>query len=108
MFTFRISSAFNALAFNLGVSLQSLGAETDRSVVGDSALGGLSTASGFKKTWVLTFSSQAKFLVRTVIVSNTSRQTGSTFAKMSLGTWYRAGAFLSALSAHTSLSTFTR
>jgi hypothetical protein len=63
MLTFRVSSALNSLAFNLGVALQSLRAETHRAVVCHPALRRFSTASAFQKAGVLAFSCETEFLI---------------------------------------------
>ena len=52
----RVGSAFNSLAFNLRIPLQSLWTEAHRAVVSHSAFCRWSAAGGFEQAGVLTFS----------------------------------------------------
>ena len=103
--TVLVPHTFHFAAFSLWISLQTLRAEADRSMVGHPALsGGSTTSSG---TGILTLASYTSLFAVAVIVSGAAWKTGAPFAKVTLWTRQLVCTLLPASPRNTGLATRT-
>jgi hypothetical protein len=96
------SYTLHPATLHLGVALQPLGTQTDRTMVGHPALGSWRTSRG--RAGVLALPGMALLLVRTVGVPGAPWETGSAPALVSLGTRQGTGALLSTSTGDTGLA----